>query len=117
MTAKSPSTPLPTRRLGDSALEVSVVGLGCNNFGARLDRDGTAAVLEAALDSGITLLDTADIYGGAGASEGLVGEVLEGRAAEFVLATKFGWEMSGAEGIPDAAAAHASTSAGPWRAH
>jgi aryl-alcohol dehydrogenase-like predicted oxidoreductase len=103
MTGKSPSTPLPTRRLGDSALEVSVVGLGCNNFGGRLDRDGTAAVLEAALDSGITLLDTADIYGGAGASERLIGEVLEGRAGEFVLATKFGWEMSGAEGVPDAA--------------
>jgi aryl-alcohol dehydrogenase-like predicted oxidoreductase len=98
MTAR---TDLPTRRLGDSGLEVSVVGLGCNNFGRRLDLDRTAAVLDAALDAGITLFDTADIYGN-GDSERLMGEVLEGRR-EFVLATKFGWEASGAEGAPDAA--------------
>jgi aryl-alcohol dehydrogenase-like predicted oxidoreductase len=96
------STDLPTRRLGDSELEVSVVGLGCNNFGRRLDLDRTAAVLEAALDAGITLFDTADVYGD-GDSERLMGEVLEGRREEFVLATKFGWELSGAEGAPDAA--------------
>jgi aryl-alcohol dehydrogenase-like predicted oxidoreductase len=101
MSAKSPATPLPTRLLGDSELEVSVVGLGCNNFGGRLDRDGTAAVLEAALAAGITLFDTADVYGGAGSSEQLIGEVLEGRAEEFVLATKFGWELDGIEGVPD----------------
>jgi aryl-alcohol dehydrogenase-like predicted oxidoreductase len=91
---------LPKRRLGDSELEVSVVGLGCNNFGKRLDLDGTAAVLDAALEAGITLFDTADIYGG-GDSERLIGEVLEGRRDEYVLATKFGWETS-EEGAPDA---------------
>jgi aryl-alcohol dehydrogenase-like predicted oxidoreductase len=84
---------LPKRRLGDSELEVSIVGLGCNNFGKRLDLDGTAAVLEAALDAGITFFDTADIYGG-GDSERLMGEALEGRRDEYVLATKFGWESS-----------------------
>ncbi|HEV7482343.1 MAG TPA: aldo/keto reductase [Solirubrobacterales bacterium] len=101
MTDKSPSTPLPTRRLGDSGLEVSLVGLGCNNFGGRLDADATAAVLEAALDAGITFFDTADIYGGAGASERLMGEALAGRRDEFLIATKFGWAMTGAEGVPD----------------
>jgi aryl-alcohol dehydrogenase-like predicted oxidoreductase len=103
MNDQSPSTPLPTRRLGDSRLEVSTVGLGCNNFGGRLDADGTAAVLEAALDAGITFFDTADIYGGAGASERLIGETLAGRRDEFLVATKFGWEMDGAKGVPDAA--------------
>ncbi|MDX6625464.1 MAG: hypothetical protein QOE56_453 [Solirubrobacterales bacterium] len=92
---------LPTRHLGDSPLEVTVVGLGCNNFGRRLDGDGTAAVLEAALAAGINFFDTADIYGGAGASEQLMGEALRGRREEYVLATKFGMEMSGAEGVPD----------------
>jgi aryl-alcohol dehydrogenase-like predicted oxidoreductase len=91
---------LPKRRLGDSDLEVSVVGLGCNNFGKRLDLDGTAAVLNAALEAGITFFDTADIYGG-GDSERLMGEVLEGRRDEYVLATKFGWETS-EEDAPDA---------------
>jgi aryl-alcohol dehydrogenase-like predicted oxidoreductase len=94
-----PSTPFPTRRLGDSTLEVSVVGLGCNNFGGRTDRAGTAAVLEAALSEGVTLLDTADIYAN-GASEELIGELLEGRRDEYVIATKFGMEMKG-EGVPD----------------
>src|SRR6201747_446649 len=99
----SPTTPLATRRLGDSELEVSAVGLGCNNFGGRLGAAATAAVLEAALDAGITFFDTADIYGGAGASERLMGAALEGRRAEVLIATKFGWEMSGAEGVPDVA--------------
>jgi aryl-alcohol dehydrogenase-like predicted oxidoreductase len=102
MASASPTTPLPTRRLGDSHLEVSVVGLGCNNFGRRLDLKSTAAVLEAALDAGITLLDTADIYGGAGGSERLIGEILEDRRSEFVIATKFGMQMDGADGAPDA---------------
>src|ERR1700761_4736829 len=93
---------LPKRRLGDSDLEVSVVGLGCNNFGRRLDLEGTAAVLEAALDAGIDFFDTADIYGGAGASEELIGRALEGRRDEYLIATKFGMEMEGAEGIPEA---------------
>ena len=102
MSASTPATQLPTRRLGDSGLEVSVVGLGCNNFGRRLGLEGTAAVLEAALDAGITFFDTADIYGGAGASEALMGEALAGRREEYVIATKFGMEMSGAEGAPEA---------------
>jgi aryl-alcohol dehydrogenase-like predicted oxidoreductase len=103
MSPTAPTTPLPTRRLGDSELEVSVVGLGCNNFGRRLDLEGTRAVLEAALEAGITFFDTADIYGGAGESERLMGEALEGRREEFLIATKFGMEMQGAEGVPAAA--------------
>jgi aryl-alcohol dehydrogenase-like predicted oxidoreductase len=102
MSASAPATQLPTRRLGDSELEVSVVGLGCNNFGRRLDLEGTAAVLEAALEAGITLFDTADIYGGGGASEELMGEALAGRREEYVVATKFGMEMEGVEGVPEA---------------
>jgi aryl-alcohol dehydrogenase-like predicted oxidoreductase len=78
------------RPLGDSGLMVSVTGLGCNNFGRRLDLDGTRAVVDAALDAGITLLDTAEMYGGAGRSEELLGEVLAGRRDQVVLATKFG---------------------------
>ena len=78
------------RSLGSSGLQVSVVGLGCNNFGRRLDVNGTRAVVEAALDAGITLFDTADIYGGRGASESLMGEVLGARRDEIVLATKWG---------------------------
>src|SRR6516162_9540815 len=78
------------RTLGDSGLLVSVVGLGCNNFGGRLDVARTRAVVDAALDEGITLLDTAETYGGAGASELALGEVLRGRRDQVVLATKFG---------------------------
>ena len=78
------------RSLGSSGLQVSVVGLGCNNFGRRLDLDGTRAVVDAAIDAGITLFDTADIYGGDGASETLLGEVLGARRGNIVLATKFG---------------------------
>jgi aryl-alcohol dehydrogenase-like predicted oxidoreductase len=78
------------RPLGHSGLIVSVVGLGCNNFGGRLDIEATRAVVDAAIDAGITLFDTADIYGGAGASETLLGEVLLGRRDQVVLATKFG---------------------------
>jgi aryl-alcohol dehydrogenase-like predicted oxidoreductase len=78
------------RSLGNSGLLVSVAGLGCNNFGRRLNVEATRAVVDAAIDSGITLLDTADIYGGAGRSEEILGEVLEGRRDKVVLATKFG---------------------------
>jgi aryl-alcohol dehydrogenase-like predicted oxidoreductase len=102
MTVSPPPTQLPTRRLGRSPLEVSAVGLGCNNFGGRLDLEGTAAVLEAALEVGITFFDTADIYGGGGGSETLMGEVLEGRRDDYVIATKFGMEMAGAEDAPAA---------------
>src|SRR5690348_13804076 len=95
----TPTTPLPTRALGGSGIEASAVGLGCNNFGRRLDLEGTAAVLEAALAAGVTFFDTADVYG-RGESERLMGQVLGGRRDEFVLATKFGMEMREAEGVP-----------------
>jgi aryl-alcohol dehydrogenase-like predicted oxidoreductase len=101
MTVTVTTQKLPKRLLGDSELEATVVGLGCNNFGRRLDLEGTAAVLEAALDAGINFFDTADIYGGAGASEELMGEALAGRRDECLIATKFGMEMEGAEGVPD----------------
>jgi len=83
------------RPLGRSGLLVSVVGLGCNNFGGRLDLDGARAVVDAALDAGVTLLDTADVYGGQGGSETILGQLLEGRRDEVVLATKFGMSMGG----------------------
>jgi aryl-alcohol dehydrogenase-like predicted oxidoreductase len=86
----SPS--LPTRALGHSGIQVSVVGLGCNNFGRRVDLEGTRAVVDAALEAGVTFLDTADIYG-RGQSEELLGEVLAGRRDQVVLATKFGMDM------------------------
>jgi aryl-alcohol dehydrogenase-like predicted oxidoreductase len=82
-----------SRRLGTEGPEVSVVGLGCNNFGTRVDLEGTRAVVDAALDTGVTLLDTADVYGNKGGSESLLGEVLEGRRDRVVLATKFGQDM------------------------
>jgi aryl-alcohol dehydrogenase-like predicted oxidoreductase len=82
-----------TRPLGDSGLEVSIVGLGCNNFGRRVDLEGTRAVVDAALEEGVTFFDTADIYGGAGRSEELLGEVLGARRDQVVLATKFGMDM------------------------
>jgi aryl-alcohol dehydrogenase-like predicted oxidoreductase len=78
------------RPLGDSGLMVSVTGLGCNNFGRRLDLGATRAVVDAALEAGITLLDTSDTYGNGGGSEELLGQVLAGRRDEVVLATKFG---------------------------
>src|SRR3954447_3690949 len=91
------------RRMG--GLEVPIVGLGGNDFGRRLDLDGTRAVVDAALDAGVDFLDTADIYGSdAGASERLLGEVLESRHEEVTLATKFGMDMTarGANDVPDA---------------
>jgi aryl-alcohol dehydrogenase-like predicted oxidoreductase len=88
---------LPTRPLGQSGLQVSVVGLGCNNFGRRVDLDGTRAVVDAALDEGINFFDTADIYG-RGASEELLGQVLGERRNEIVLATKFGMDMGDGKG-------------------
>ena len=91
-------TDMRFRQLGNSGLTVSVVGLGCNNFGLRLDLDGTRAVVDAALDAGITLMDTADVYGGKGGSETMLGEALKGRRDDVVLATKFGVDMGGANG-------------------
>jgi aryl-alcohol dehydrogenase-like predicted oxidoreductase len=85
------SDALGTRRLGGSDLEVTVVGLGCNNFGRRIGLGETRAVIDAALDAGINFLDTAYIYGGDyGSSEELIGAALEGRRDRVVLATKFG---------------------------
>jgi aryl-alcohol dehydrogenase-like predicted oxidoreductase len=82
------------RALGESGLRVSVAGLGCNNFGRRLGLEATRAVVDAALEAGITLLDTADTYGGAGLSEELLGEALAGRRDQVVLATKFGHQSA-----------------------
>ncbi|MDC5699042.1 aldo/keto reductase [Intrasporangium calvum] len=87
------------RQLGDSGLTVSTVGLGCNNFGRRIGEEETAAVVRAALDAGITLFDTADIYG-PGASEELLGRALGSERENVVVATKFGMDMQGANG-PD----------------
>jgi len=76
------------RRLGNSGLKVSVIGLGCNNFGMRIDQAQTRMVVDAALDAGINFFDTADIYGGS-KSEAFLGEALKGRRDKAVLATKF----------------------------
>jgi aryl-alcohol dehydrogenase-like predicted oxidoreductase len=89
------------RQLGDSGLTVSVVGLGCNNLGRRLDASRTDAVVNAAVDAGITLFDTADVYHGEhGFSEELLGKALGARRDEVVIATKFGGDMHGENG-PD----------------
>lgn len=78
------------RRIG--SLQVSVVGLGCNNFGWRLDADATAKVVHAALDAGINFFDTADIYGGT-KSEEYLGRALRGRREQVIVATKFGMKV------------------------
>jgi aryl-alcohol dehydrogenase-like predicted oxidoreductase len=83
-----------TRTLGVDGPDVSVVGLGTNNFGLRVDEQGTRAVVDAALEAGVTFIDTADVYGNRGGSEELLGKALEGRRERVVLATKFGHAMS-----------------------
>src|SRR2546422_10371405 len=84
------------RRLG--SLNVSLVGIGCNNFGWRTDAAGTAATVDAALDAGINFFDTADCYG-AGESEQFLGKALKGRRERAIIATKFGIKMGeGKEG-------------------
>lgn len=75
------------------SLQVSVVGLGCNNFGGRLDEAGTDRVVHAALDAGINFFDTADIYGGGGKSEEFLGRALGARRPEVLIATKFGMRI------------------------
>src|SRR3954452_11165383 len=80
------------RRLGQSDIEVSVVGLGCNNFGRSVDESGTRAVVDAAIDADVTFFDTADIYG-RGLSESYLGAALRRRRDAVVLATKFGKPM------------------------
>jgi aryl-alcohol dehydrogenase-like predicted oxidoreductase len=96
----SETTQMDTRPLGDSGLEASVVGLGCNNFGRRVDLAGTRAVIDAAIEEGVTFLDTADIYGPSGASEELMGQALQGRRDQVVLATKFGSDMHDGNTLP-----------------
>src|SRR5512143_714729 len=85
------------RSLGKSGVQVSLVGLGCNNFGGRIDLEASRQVVHKALDLGITLFDTADIYGEKGGSETILGQVLGDRRKEIVLATKFGMPMDEAE--------------------
>ncbi len=85
------------RQLGDSGLTVSTVGLGCNNFGRRLDQEATTAVVRQALDSGVTLFDTADLDG-LGASEEMLGLALGPERQNAVVATKFGMDMQGVNG-------------------
>ncbi|MBX3140481.1 MAG: aldo/keto reductase [Trueperaceae bacterium] len=87
---------MDTRKIG--SLDVSVVGLGCNNFGRRLDEAATKGVIDGALAAGVTFLDTADIYGD-GLSETFLGGALRGRRDEFVLATKFGMVAKEGTGI------------------
>ncbi|MGH3414029.1 MAG: aldo/keto reductase [Marmoricola sp.] len=92
-------TDIDQRPLGQSGLMVSSLGIGCNAFSRRVDQDGVDAVLKVARDSGVTLLDTADTYGvEPGASEALLGSALRGQREEFVVATKFGMDMRGANG-------------------
>src|SRR5687768_11473441 len=91
---------MDTRRIG--SLSVSVVGLGCNNFGWRLDAAATAKVVHAALDAGINFLDTADMYG-EGRSEEYIGAAIKGRRDDVVIATKFGKPVGGRKASADAA--------------
>ena len=81
------------RNLGRSGLRVSLVGLGCNNFGGRIDLEASRKVVHRALDLGITLLDTADVYGNRGGSETCLGEILGSRRKDVILATKFAMPM------------------------
>lgn len=97
---------LDQRALGTPNLMVTTIGLGCNNFGrpgsATATQEGTSAVLDEALDLGVTLLDTADVYGGNGLSETLMGHALRGRRDRVILATKFGHQEITMDGLPDA---------------
>jgi aryl-alcohol dehydrogenase-like predicted oxidoreductase len=87
---------MKVRKLGKSGPEVSVVGIGCNNFGMRIDLEESREVIHKALDLGITLFDTADIYGQRGGSETIMGQVLGDDRKRIVLATKFGGSMDDA---------------------
>ena len=81
------------RNLGRSGLEVSVIGLGTNNFGMRMDQDATQIVVDKAIDEGINLFDTADVYGGQGKSEQFLGKALGSRRQDVLIATKFAMQM------------------------
>lgn len=85
-----------TRNLGRSGLRVSLVGLGCNNFGGRIDDEAARKVVDAAIEHGITLFDTADVYGARGGSETVLGQLLGPRRKDIVLASKFGMDMNDA---------------------
>jgi aryl-alcohol dehydrogenase-like predicted oxidoreductase len=93
-------TEMTYTQLGPSGLTVSTVGLGCNNFGTRMPNEDVPKVVNAAIDAGVTLFDTADVYGNAGGSETLLGQALGSRRTEVIIATKFGSDMQGANG-PD----------------
>ena len=97
---------MQTRKLGTSGIEVSVVGLGCNNFGGRTDLAGTRAVVHRALDLGVTLFDTADVYGNRGKSEEYLADSLGPRRKDVVLATKFGMPMNSSAKSRDASPAY-----------
>src|SRR6476469_9549404 len=89
---------MDTRTIG--SLTVSLVGLGCNNFGMRIDEAQTKEVVDAAIDAGITLFDTADVYGGT-KSEEFLGKALQGRRDQVIVATKFGAGTAEGGGRPD----------------
>ncbi|HYP45373.1 MAG TPA: aldo/keto reductase [Propionibacteriaceae bacterium] len=99
MTQPAAQADMTYSQLGRSGLTVSTVGLGCNNFGYRMPDEDVPRVVSAALDAGITLFDTADVYG-RGASESLLGKALGSRRGEAIVATKFGMDMGGQNG-PD----------------
>jgi len=94
-----------TRELGSSGLVVSLVGLGCNNFGSRIDESSARAVVDAAIDAGITLFDTAESYG-SGKSETFLGNAIRGRREQVVVATKFGWTSGPAGSLARGSAAY-----------
>jgi aryl-alcohol dehydrogenase-like predicted oxidoreductase len=85
------------RNLGKSGLRVSLIGLGCNNFGGRIDLESSTRVVHKAIDAGITLFDTADVYGNRGGSETALGAILGDRRKDIVLASKFGMAMDDGE--------------------
>jgi aryl-alcohol dehydrogenase-like predicted oxidoreductase len=97
------------RKLGHSGLDVSVIGLGCNNFGRRCDREQTAAVVHHAIDLGVNCFDTADIYGPNGLSEEYLGAALKGHRTDVVLATKFGGSMGDGQGWSGASRGYIQT--------
>jgi aryl-alcohol dehydrogenase-like predicted oxidoreductase len=104
---RAPSIPdgvflVKQRNLGKSGLLVSLVGLGCNNFGGRIDLEASRKVVHKALDLGITLFDTADVYGNRGGSEECLGQILDDRRKDIVLATKFAMPMDDAETLKGA---------------
>ena len=98
-----------TRPFGSTGLTLSALGLGCNNFGRRLDLEATRRVVDAALAAGITFIDTADVYGDRGGSERLLGETLGSRRKNVVLATKFGLPMDETGGLKGASRAYVMT--------